>query len=85
MSVLSETCIKIAYFQMYAIVEFDDGEEKTVEIAPCTWLQGDKFLWPNVAPDKAARMARKGQPPGPGCRIFKAAVKGVFGESMTCA
>lgn len=82
---LSGTCRKIAYFQMYAIVEFDDGKEKTVEIVPCAWLNGEKYWWPNVPPDKAARMAKKGQPPGPGSHLYDAAVKGVFGESKACA
>lgn len=65
---------------MYAIVEFDDGKEKTVEIVPCAWLNGEKCWWPNVPPDKAARMAKKGQPPGPGSHLYDAAVKGVFGS-----
>lgn len=52
--------MKIAYFQIYAIVEFDDKKEKTVDIVPCSWLDGDKCLWPNVLPNKATRMAKKG-------------------------
>ncbi|XP_040067125.1 uncharacterized protein LOC115320467 isoform X4 [Ixodes scapularis] len=61
---------------MYAIVEFTLTQE--VEIVPCTWVTGNKCLWPKVSTDKAVKLVRKGGPPGPGFSEFEVTVKGLF-------
>ncbi|XP_077512596.1 uncharacterized protein LOC144123687 [Amblyomma americanum] len=61
---------------MYAIVEFNNTRE--VELVPCTWLNGDKCLWPSVAADKAVRLVRRGDPPSSEFVEYAASVKGIF-------
>ncbi|XP_070388674.1 uncharacterized protein [Dermacentor albipictus] len=66
----------VASFQMYAIVEFTATEE--VEVVPCTWVNGDKCLWPKVPSDRATRMVRRAAKPDAGFLSYDALVKGVF-------
>ncbi|XP_064462782.1 uncharacterized protein LOC135373623 isoform X3 [Ornithodoros turicata] len=60
----------------YAIVEFVEAKE--VEVVPCSWIRGNKCLWPNRPSNKVVRMVKKGSPPGMDCAEYNAQVKGIF-------
>ncbi|XP_064467963.1 uncharacterized protein LOC135378797 [Ornithodoros turicata] len=60
----------------YAIVEFTETQE--VEVVPCSWITGDKCLWPNRPSSKVQRMVKKGLPPGLDRMEYSAKVKGIF-------
>ncbi|XP_064479648.1 uncharacterized protein LOC135392939 [Ornithodoros turicata] len=68
---------KVVHMKMqYAIVEF--VETKEVEVVPCSWIRGNKCLWPNRPSNKVVRMVKKGSPPGMDCAEYNAQVKGIF-------